>query len=82
MIHFNAPYTQIHSHRLKKYMSASKINIGSESVSEGVHVEANWRHDKRHKNERRNRLVKPLLNIRITRDRREDPDYPSIDIEV
>jgi hypothetical protein len=82
MIYFNAPYTQIHSHRLKKYMSASKINIGSESVSGAVHVEANWRHDQRHNSERRDRVVKPLLNLRIARDRRGDPDYPSIDIEV
>jgi hypothetical protein len=82
MIYLNAPYTKIHSHRLKEYMSASKINVGSESISEAVYIQANWRHDQRHNSERRDRLVKPLLNLRITRDRREDPDYPSIDIKV
>jgi hypothetical protein len=63
-------------------MSASQINIGSESISEAVYVEADWRHDKRRNNERRERSVKPLMDLRITRDRREDPDFPSIDLEV
>lgn len=82
MIYLKTPYTQIHSLKLKKYMSSSRINIGSESISEAVHVEANWRHDKRRNNDRRERSVNPLLDLRITRDRREDPDVPSIDIEV
>ena len=82
MIYLKTPYTQIHSLKLKKYMSSSRINIGSESISEAVNVEANWRHDQRRNNDRRERSVNPLLDLRITRDRREDPDVPSIDIEV
>jgi hypothetical protein len=82
MIYLKTPYTQIHSLRLKKYMSPSLINIGSESISEAVYVEANWWHDKRRNNDRRERSLKPLLDLRITRDRRDDPDVPSIDIEV
>jgi hypothetical protein len=82
MIYLKAPYKQIHSLKLKNYMSASKVHTDSESVSESVHVEANWQHDKRRRDDRRKRSIKPLMDLRVTRNRREDPDIPSIDIKV
>ncbi len=82
MIYLNAPYTQVHARKLKKYMSVDKVNTGSELVSESDFVEAQWWQEKRRPSDRRQRSIKPLLDLRITRDRREDPDIPSINIVV
>lgn len=82
MIYLNAPYTQVHTRKLKKYMSADRVNTGSELVSEADYVDAHWWQEKRRHSDRRQRAIKPLLDLRITRDRREDPDIPSINIKV
>jgi len=37
---------------------------------------------RRDKKDRRRRNIKPLIDLRISRDRREDPDVPSIDIKI
>jgi hypothetical protein len=82
MIYFNAPYTQIHSNKLKKYMSPSRVNTGSENISEAGHVEVHWQRDKRHNGDRRESSVKPLLDLRTTSDRRNDAYFSSIDVKV
>ncbi|MFT6388178.1 MAG: hypothetical protein ACJAUP_001554 [Cellvibrionaceae bacterium] len=37
---------------------------------------------RRDKKDRRRRNIKPLMDLRISRDRRLDPDVPSIDIKI
>jgi len=82
MIYINTPYTQIHSQKLKKYLPNEKVNIGSEVISEGEFIEADWWREKRGKHDRRQRSIKPLLDLRVTRDRRINPDSPPISIKV
>ena len=82
MIYLNTPYTQVHTRKLKKYMSAEKLNTGSESIFDAEYVEAHCWQEKRRSSDRRQRSINPLLDLRITRDRREDPDMPSINVVV
>ncbi len=82
MIYLNTPYTQVHSQKLKKYLSSEEVNTGSEVVSEGEFIEAAWWKEKRNRRDRRQRSIKPLLDLRVTRDRRVDPDRPPISIKV
>ena len=37
---------------------------------------------KRRGKDRRQRNIKPLIDLRVSADRRENPDVPSIDIEI
>lgn len=82
MIYLNSPYTRVHSSRLKKYVSASQVNTGSETIADAEFIEACWWQEKRSFRDRRQRVMKPLLDLRRTRDRREDSTAPSISIIV
>ncbi len=82
MIYINTPYTRAHSQKLKKYLSSEQVNTGSEVISEGEFIEAGWWKEKRSKRDRRQRSIKPLLDLRVTRDRRANPDKPPISIKV
>ena len=82
MIYLNSPYARIHSSRLTKYASASQVNTGSETIADADFVEACWWQEKRSSRDRRQRVMKPLLDLRRTRDRREDSTASSISIMV
>lgn len=71
-------------------VSTPKINkqsrdaavAGTEITDNPQHIPQDYRRQKRRQNDRRKKNIKPLLDLRVTRDRREDPNIPRIDIEI
>jgi hypothetical protein len=57
-------------------VAGSEINKDAQKVAPPVQQK------KRRGKDRRQRNMKPLIDLRSGRDRRDNPDAPSIDIEV
>lgn len=65
----------------KETVSFDKSDTNADVTKQHVEEEVNGQ-EKRKGGDRRKRNIKPLLDTRSGRDRRNDPDNPSIDTEA
>jgi hypothetical protein len=83
MINIGPLYPLVSTPKTHKNPSHDKVIAGTEINKDAQRVIAEReRKRRRGEKDRRQRNLRPLIDLRIGRDRRDSPDVPSIDIEV
>ncbi|MGH1485916.1 MAG: hypothetical protein ACRBCI_06810 [Cellvibrionaceae bacterium] len=81
MININSLTPPVNTPKVKKMTSKSAAVAGTEINKDAQRVFVDQQKKRRGK-DRRKKNMKPLIDLRSGRDRRDDPNIPSIDIEV
>jgi hypothetical protein len=81
MINIGSLNPPVNTPKVQKKTSRSAAVAGTEINKDAQNVPQSVSKKRRGK-DRRQRNMKPLIELRSGRDRRDNPDTPSIDIEV
>ncbi len=81
MINIGPLHPPVSTPKTKKSSRDAAV-AGTEINKDAQRVNQELPKKKRRGKDRRQRNIKPLIDLRSNRDRRQDPDAPSIDIEV
>lgn len=83
MVNISSLLPPVNTHRMKSKNHRGDIAVaGSEADKHAPHPVVEQQQEKRKGRDRRQRDVKPLVDMRSGRDRRKDPDKPVIDLKV
>lgn len=82
MINIGPLHPPVSTPKVKKASSRDAAVAGTEINKDAQRVAQQPRQKKRRGKDRRQRNIKPLIDLRVSGDRREDPDTPSVDIKI
>lgn len=82
MINIGPLIPPVSTPKVNKTLSRSAAVAGTEINKDTQHIVQEQKQKKRRGKDRRQRNLKPLLDLRSSGDRRANPDMPSVDVEV
>ena len=83
MINIGPLHPPVSTPNVGKKTSRDAAVAGTEINKDPQHITQELPNKKKRRGkDRRQRNIKPLIDLRVSRDRRENPDAPSVDIEI